>query len=118
GGGALAIFASAAHDAVARAASLPDPTALVTALRDAGTLLAHAASAQDPGLGEALTRIATTLTTKTAQPVRAATQATVAAPAPAPAPVAAPMRAPAPAPAPPVAAAPAPRRSGSTTAPI
>lgn len=96
-GGALAAFAAAAHDAVTRAASLPDPSVLVTALRDAGTLLAHATSAEDTGLGDALTRIATTLKTRTAQPARSPTRA-VAAPAPAtppPAPTAAPAATPA-----------------------
>lgn len=102
-GGALAAFAAAAHDAVTRAASLPDPSALVTALRDAGTLLAHATSADDTGLGESLTRIATTLKSRTAQPQRSPTRA-VSAPGPAEG-------------APPPAAAPATRRSGSSAAP-
>lgn len=101
-GGAVTAFAAAAHEAVTRAASLPDPTALVTGLRDAGTLLAHATSADDPGLGEALTRIASSLRSQTASAPRAPTRA-----------VAAPASAAAPAPAP---AAPARRASGGTAA--
>jgi len=106
-GGAVTAFAAAAHEAVTRAASLPDPTALVTGLRDAGTLLAHATSADDPGLGEALTRIALSLRSQTAQAPRAPTRAVA---APAPAAAAAPVAAPAPGP-----ATPARRASGGTS---
>jgi hypothetical protein len=74
-GGAVAAFAAAAHEAVTRAAARPDASALVTALRDAGTLLAHATSVDDAGLGEALTRIATSLRNQTAQAPRAPTRA-------------------------------------------
>ena len=93
-GGAIAAFAAVAHEAVTRAASRPDPSALVHALRDAGTLLAHATSADDPGLGDALTRIATSLRTQTQQAPRGPTRAVA---PPTRAPVAAAPAAPAPA---------------------
>ncbi len=108
-GGAVAAFAAAAHEAVTRAASLPDPSALVTALRDAGTLLAHATAPDDAGLGEALTRIARSLQSQAATAPRSPTRA-VSAPAPTPAP-------PAPAPAPPSVPAPAAAAPSAPPAP-